>query len=1771
MLMAAAFSLPATGAGTIKPSNQPLMVGGGQPANVMLLFDNSIGMASFQLPTNVPEFGQHTGTSYRRQHYGNLAARSVHLNKLAYNPRKEYSRPRKQDICSGGVCMRDYYPNVPFSAAPRDGFGAGHPTPNATVDLSRDYQDRTYGGLTVTSRSQPDDDGACTRGTGPVPYLNDGNCSEDNRDARPRSAYYTYFRPDREGPYASGTGVSVVNGVTETQVFEFTGASGSNSNLSSMVLTVAGIPVQLGKRGDLPAGHVCKSKAPSTTSSNWDVAERVECVLKNTSAFTDNWTVTRHWGKLTLTSKIPDQNVANLPEVGLGTSKLSLINKSYTEGAARSFTPASKGCVYQVFKKNTKNADGTYRIYNIVDLDPRKDAKLYKPSWCLSADRKSVVGTAAECVTNRIDGAGDREDDGWWAIAQLVGNTGDDANNNGQWDGWRIGSIPVGETKYSAYRVVNGSGGQYFRTPFQACFEVVTVGSARDRELTNMTADGARQNFANWYSYYSSRVNLLKVSMSEVMNDLDEDIRIGFGVTGAVKWAVDYAGTSVCDSTPSAGVSADCPNGRAFNSLNPAAWGMTSKVFKAGLRPNLVDNMASPANGDGFYGIERGVRPFRNFENDDKSVPPGYRGKKFKDEAFDYLFSLSTASIRDSEMLKQGTSSKASDAAGARTGNLAALRRALGEAGEYFRTGKPTGPDTGPDLRSPWSIYPGLGAITPDPSKGETFRKQKILACRKSYAVLVTAGTYNKNNDDSGHDQSLPVNACAHGDQDGVSGPSFTYTPSTAPVYASTCLGALANTSSADYKDSRKVGTKMDGSDLTFGEYRMSMTPVGTKGEVFPYEPKLPFADRKNGSDYSGYKNTLADVAMAYWKSDLLVGRSDNADDFANNVPISGEDYAYWQHMNTVILQMGDSASVRAQGASDAEYAPVVESVVRGEAWLLAKDPRWGYSDSADAPKCGESNPTGDGVGGTEWCDPIGDTGVDLGSSSKGAQVLGVPRSRMYGNDLLHAAINGRGGYYSVESPEGLADALRKAMESMKESGFSFTRVETNSGSRAPRALLYYAKFSSNNWYGDLDAYRICTGADVERDWDRTVNPPTWKAGQGNSRSQCRNEGDPWKWPDWRVNSKDGGGAQGVLNTQALDRRNIYAGMGWGDSALVEFTTAKAREFGLSADLIEYLRGSAAQEAQNGGPFRDRNTSEMTVICGTDANPEPCKTDGSNRETAHRPAPERHLMGDIINSSPVFVGNDDFGFSSAGSLTIAQRIAYITRKTTTNKNRRELVWVGANDGMLHAFDASPNSTSDGTRGSGDAGGKEIFAFIPYHALLKIGALSRPNYIHEYYVDGEIAVGDALLAAAGGDEWHTVLVGSSGLGGGAYYALDIEDPDNIKKLWEVSSAASETEDRYGKIGAFTVGKASIAQVGVAVSGASPTTAGQWAAVFGNGYNSTGNVAALYVVNLKDGAPIAVLTTPADTPPNTAANGLAAPVLADFEHDGRADVAYAGDLYGNLWRFPLGKLDGDKTGAGAATLIFKAGADQPITGQPEVAVIKGKVMVYFGTGKYLEMEDRDSVAVQAFYGVQDPCGKSSSACTATPLTPADLVQQTITKEVQKRVCPVGTGTTCVSPTVADVRLVSNNTPVPHATTGALDKFGFYLTLKVDSKNAEGERVIAKPVVWDDRVMFTSIIPGDNSCATEGDGWLYELDPEWGGRLKFSVFDLDGDKKFGDVNDEVDGKYASGRRVGLNGGGLSTRGNTKYVGGKGGITAIANNPEQGVQGRRAILRLR
>ncbi|MDR2366266.1 MAG: hypothetical protein LBD68_10535, partial [Zoogloeaceae bacterium] len=279
-----------------------------------------------------------------------------------------------------------------------------------------------------------------------------------------------------------------------------------------------------------------------------------------------------------------------------------------------------------------------------------------------------------------------------------------------------------------------------------------------------------------------------------------------------------------------------------------------------------------------------------------------------------------------------------------------------------------------------------------------------------------------------------------------------------------------------------------------------------------------------------------------------------------------------------------------------------------------------------------------------------------------------------------------------------------------------------------------------------------------------------------------------------------------------------------------------------------------------------------------------------------------------------------------------------------------------------------------------------------------------------------------------------------------------------------------------------------------------------------------------------------------------NGLSTPIAVDLNSDGLADVIYAGDLRGNLWRF---RLNG--TGAVHSEKIFEArdgsGKIQPVTARPEVGRDKaGNVMVYFGTGQYLASADVANKSVQSFYGVRDVCAVGAApGCGASAggvLRRQNLLAQTIEEQNDRAY------NTRNERYEATVRVISNN-----AMKGG--ESGFHVDLSLKKGTPEGERIIHTPILWRDRVIFSTIVPNGDECDPDGDGWMYEIDPNDGSRLEFSVFDLDHDGKFGDKNDLAkSGNIVSGLKVGM-GGGLTARGDAKYhSNNKGKVTSIKNS---------------
>jgi type IV pilus assembly protein PilY1 len=463
------------------------------------------------------------------------------------------------------------------------------------------------------------------------------------------------------------------------------------------------------------------------------------------------------------------------------------------------------------------------------------------------------------------------------------------------------------------------------------------------------------------------------------------------------------------------------------------------------------------------------------------------------------------------------------------------------------------------------------------------------------------------------------------------------------------------------------------------------------------------------------------------------------------------------------------------------------------------------------------------------------------------------------------------------------------------------------------------------------------------------------------------------------------------------------------------------------SEVLDYIRGSDSKEIKRSGSFRDRSRA------GGASSP----------------------LGDSPNNGPHYL-----------------------KPTNT-------VYIGANDGMLHAFDA--------------ATGQELFAYIPSALIPKLPELATPNYGHAWYVDGEIAFGTIKDNASGATH---MLVGTLGRGGKGLFGLNVTEPDKFSDsnvTWELNGTptgqcvADSDHDNLGLI----LGKPFIGTF----------NDGKTYALVGNGYNSCTGKAALYIIDIQTGRVARRIDTPV-----AGNNGLSTPVGLDINGDGRIDLVWAGDLLGNLWRFDLrsnSPANWNVRFGSSDTPMFTArnskGEAQPITAPPAVTLLdsdkggRATPFVFFGTGRYLTRDDRADESVQSWYGLIDDSNSTG--------------QSTITRNqlTQRRFVSAGTAI------LSGGQETTTRTIETQVHDNDMDnKRGWFIDF--DFKGDEGERVVSAPLLVKVQrgavIEIPSIIPSSDPCMAGGRGYLNFVSAFSGAAIDFPFFDLNGD---GVVNDK------------------------------------------------------
>jgi type IV pilus assembly protein PilY1 len=866
--------------------------------------------------------------------------------------------------------------------------------------------------------------------------------------------------------------------------------------------------------------------------------------------------------------------------------------------------------------------------------------------------------------------------------------------------------------------------------------------------------------------------------------------------------------------------------------------------------------------------------------------------------------------------------------------------------------------------------------------------------------------------------------------------------------------------------DARLNNDGTDGSVIIEKQYT---TTAGRKW--FKYVAGEPFSDIWPRDAFlptwhSNYKDdmTLADVAMYYWKRDL---RTCSALGCSNEVPTNADDPAFWQHLVTFTVGFG------VEGGSVDKDEAFEDAAARDAVLAYAGDPR-GACDPISETCKGSTAPAGPKWGIT-WPQPS--------STATSANL----------DDMLHAAVNGHGDFLNAQQPKQFADGLAALLANIAKRAGSAASVVLNTGTATSSSRVYQARFQTltGSWTGQLLAYAVdpatgllidaltgvVGGSDPKALWDAGTLVPAYDSRQIATLQPRTGPTLPPVAVAWRETS-------------------IVAGTPLGDSLKSQLPTANRTDPWL-AELVRFIRGDNRCE------IASNNTACL-----------PGGNDGIFRDRTSR-------LGDIINSAPAYVGapKSPYYFTSwgkDGTVDAPENASPYSTWAATKANRRPMIYVGANDGMLHAFDASVPATPivNGKPQKGATEGVEKFAYIPGAVVKSLGALSSTLYTHSYYVDGSPTVGDAFV----GGDWRTMLVGGLNGGGQAVYALDVTNPDSNDE----STASSWVKWEFTDVDlGYTFSRPNIVRL----------NNGKWAAVFGNGYNSTeldgsasttGN-AVLYVVDLSDGTLIRKIDTGVGlSNPFSGGkpNGLATVAPVDRDGDFKVDFVYGGDLYGNLWKFDLqgATTTGWGVARGGAPLSrarTKTDVVQPITSRPQVRrhpTDPSSFLVLFGTGKYLETGDHNPTDpnVQTFYAVWDR-PTDNTVVTRDKLLPQAIVQETNVLGFDYRVT-TGYGMSWY---------LGSGVPATNSDASGFDPAtvtctnGCYLGWRMDlvnvgvgSPSSAGERQVSDSVLRGDKIIFTTLIPTVSPCNYGGDGWLMELEATSGSRLSYSPFNVDQD---------------------------------------------------------------
>ncbi|HTW75539.1 MAG TPA: PilC/PilY family type IV pilus protein [Steroidobacteraceae bacterium] len=629
-----------------------------------------------------------------------------------------------------------------------------------------------------------------------------------------------------------------------------------------------------------------------------------------------------------------------------------------------------------------------------------------------------------------------------------------------------------------------------------------------------------------------------------------------------------------------------------------------------------------------------------------------------------------------------------------------------------------------------------------------------------------------------------------------------------------------------------------------------------------------------------------------------------------------------------------------------------------------------------------------------------------------GAGVAESTNPQAYDTLTAMAVAGGTGSFFPANSPAAVSYDMQVILAQILAATQSTASATVNTTGLNTNSVAFQPSFDTSDldqdWTGDIKAYPISPSTGQVNSssllWSAQAQLDAQAAGTGWDTNRLIATWDPVAGQGIPFRWTAGTPTSGIGATTTLGQ---------------ELETNTSDPSGVHA--LRYLRGDAHWELADTGIGFYRNRS--------------------------------HILADIVDSAPLYVGGASGPYQNASYYSFEQ--SYL--------NREPVIYAGANDGMLHAFNA--------------ATGAELFAFIPNGVFANLINLTSPFYNeqHRFYVDGSPQASDVQFADG---SWHTVLVSGERAGGQTMFALDVTNPAGITSesqlasdvLWEFS------DPNMG----YSYSTPAIVQTNY---GATASTLG-FTVFFGNGYNSASQTPYLYAVNPQTGqslpgTPINLCAQVAGACNSAAANGLSSVVAVnDVGGVGApATTLYAGDLQGNVWRV---NVSDPNSANWTVSVLLKAtdpatGNPQPITTTPAVSLnpdfprLYG-TMVYVGTGQLLGIPDLSSTQVQSMYGVYD------SGSNPVTLTRSDLVNQAMSTSTVSGV---------------QLRFISGSEVALPSQNGWDVNFNLAPPTPLPTGFEPGaERVVADPRLDGGALVATSVIPSYDTCYSGDIAYLMEF---------------------------------------------------------------------------------